>query len=95
MNFKGVRDFAPFTKRYQRVVAYLIDIQVNYPDLYKMLTQTPQFEYEVEACRDKIRFARQYLSILRGLVKRYLYEKKLVVKKQIYGQNRFPHLVNA
>jgi hypothetical protein len=81
MNFKGVRDFTPFTKRYRSVVVYLMDIQFNYPDLFKLLTQTPQFEYEVEACRDKIRFATRYLSILELLVQGYCHEKKLDVKK--------------
>ena len=79
MNFQGQRDFSNYKDQYQKVVVYLLELQVHYPELYAVLTQTPQFEYEVAACRNRIRYARRYLSSLVNLVKAYQLEKKLIV----------------
>ena len=78
MNFTGQRDFSPYSEQYQRVVDYVLDIRVHYIDLYKVLLQSPQFEYEVESCRFRRRFARRYLSNLINLVRNYEHEKHLV-----------------
>ena len=79
MNFQAQRDFSNYNNQYQKVVSYLLDLQVHYPELYGVLAQTPQFEYEVAACRNRIRYARRYLSSLVSMVKAYQLEKKLIV----------------
>ena len=71
MNFQGPRDFTPNIKRYQKVMAFILHIQHSYPNLFEMLLQTPQFEYEVEVCRYRKQWARKYLFMLEDLVKQY------------------------
>ena len=34
MNFQSKRDFSNYESQYQKVVAYLLDIQVHCPELY-------------------------------------------------------------
>ena len=46
MNFQGPRDYTPYIRRYQEVVTLLLLIQKDYPDVYKQLLLSPQFEYE-------------------------------------------------
>lgn len=71
MNFQGPRDYTPYIRRYQEVVTLLLLIQKDYPDVYKQLLLSPQFEYEFEACRFKKKWAEIYLRKLRKLVYDY------------------------
>lgn len=71
MNFQGPRDYTPYIRRYQEVVTLLLLIQKDYPDVYKQLLLSPQFEYEFEACRFKKKWAGIYLQKLRNLVDDY------------------------
>lgn len=100
MNFQGPRDFTPDTKRYQKVIAFLLYIQNSYPMVFEMLLQSPQFEYEVEVCRYRKQWARQYLAMLKNLVRQYdmehhttIYNLKLqkghlpVLSDNIYQRN--------
>ena len=74
INYQGERDFTPYNKQYQRLIAYLVNIENHFPDLYRMLDQIPQFEYDIELCRKKKSFAHQYLSVLEVVVQEYQYE---------------------
>jgi hypothetical protein len=69
MNFQGPRDLTPDDKQYQKVVVFLLHIQNRYPEIYETLLQAPQFEYELEICRQNKSLARRYLLMLRDLVK--------------------------
>lgn len=71
MNFQGPRDFTPYVRQYQRIMTFLLYIQSDYPEVYETLLQSPQFEYEFEACKFKKKRARAYLSNLRSLVVEY------------------------
>lgn len=73
MNFRGPRDFTPYVRGYQRIVTLLLIMQKEYPEIYKRLLLSPQFEYEFEACRFRKKWARTYLRKLRKLV--YDYER--------------------
>ncbi|MBA4053740.1 MAG: hypothetical protein C0490_03425 [Marivirga sp.] len=87
MNFQAKRDYSNYKNQYQKVVSYLLDIQVHYPDLYEVLLRAPQFEYEVEACRYRKRFARRYLSGLVNRVKTHQDEKNLIADNLIWTYN--------
>lgn len=69
MTFKGVRDNTRYIRRYQNIIGYLIDIQDNYPSIYRMLDQAPQFEHEADLCRKRLQWAGHFLSILEGTVR--------------------------
>jgi hypothetical protein len=70
-NYQGERDYTSHNKQYHEVVAYLVNIENQYPDLYKKLAQIPQFEYDIEICRKKEICACQYMSVLEVLVQEY------------------------
>lgn len=70
-NYQGERDYTSHNKQYHEVVAYLVNIENQYPDLYKKLAQIPQFEYDIEICRKKEMCACQYMSVLEVLVQEY------------------------
>lgn len=80
-NYQGERDYTHSNTQYQRLVAYLVDIENHFPDLYRMLDTIPQFEYDIEICRRKKSFAYQYLSVLEALVQEYQYEDSLGMAK--------------
>ena len=73
-NYQGERDFTLYHEHYQRVVDYLVSINNQYPDLYRMLAEVPQFEYDIEICRKRETCACQYISILEVLVQEYQYD---------------------
>jgi len=87
MNFQGKRDFSNYESQYQKVIGYLLEIQVHCPGLYSMLRQAPQFEYEVDTCRKRIRYARRYLSNLVSLVKTYQNERKVIENTFVWTPN--------
>jgi hypothetical protein len=92
MNFQGPKDFTPDIKRYQKVIAFLLYIQNSYPIVFEMLLQTPQFEYEVEACRYRKQWARQYLSTLKNLVKQYDIENHTTIYSLKHQKSHLPVL---
>jgi hypothetical protein len=71
MTFQGPKDFTTNVERYQKVVAYLLYIQRSHPSVLEILLLSPQFEYEVEACRYRKRWALKYLSMLKNTVQKY------------------------
>jgi hypothetical protein len=71
MNFQGPRDLTPDNKQYQQVVVFLLYIQNSYSEIYETLLQAPQFEYELETCRQNKSWARRYLLVLKNLVRQY------------------------
>ena len=86
MNFQGPRDFTPYVRQYQRIVTFLLYIQSDYPEVYETLLQSPQFEYEFEACRFKKKLARMYLLKLRNLVYEYERTRHSVVAELKLGE---------
>src|SRR5687768_10621726 len=76
MNFQGARDLTPDDKHYQQVMVFLLHIQKSYSEVYETLLQAPQFEYELEICRQNKSWARRYLRMLKDLVKQYELESQ-------------------
>jgi hypothetical protein len=71
MNFQGPRDLTPDDKQYQQVMVFLLYIQNSYSAIYETLLEAPQFEYELEKCRQNKSWARKYLLMLKNLVQQY------------------------
>ena len=92
MNFQGPRDFTTDDKHYQQVVAFLLDIQNRYPEVFKTLLLAPQFEHEVEICRRKKRWARTYLLMLKNCVKQHEFESHPTIKKLKVHKSHVPAL---
>lgn len=92
MNFQGPRDLTPDVKQYQQVVEYLLYIQNSYPQIFETLLKAPQFEYEVEICRHKRRWARRYLRTLKNLVKQYERESQPTINELNVHKSHVPAL---
>ena len=92
MNFQGPRDTTSGMIRYQQVVTLLLHIQDSYPDVFKMLIQTPQFEYELDVCRHRKRLARTYLLLLQNFVKQYEAGKEATIHGLRLQQGQLPVL---
>ena len=89
-NYQGERDFSAYQNQYKRVIGYLVNIENHYPELYSVLVQTPQFEYDIEICRSRVHCACRYLSVLEILVEEYVQGKKLDVNKLIVWRESVP-----
>jgi hypothetical protein len=75
-------------------MAFLLHIQNNYPMVFEILLQTPQFEYEVEACRYRKQWARRYLVMLKNLVKQYDSENHTTIYNLKLQKGHLPALSN-
>jgi hypothetical protein len=93
MNFQGPRDITPDDKQYQRVVVVLLHIQNRYPEIYDILLQAPQFDYELEICRQNKSSARRYFLMLKDLVKQYEYESQPVFNELNLHKSHVPALI--
>jgi hypothetical protein len=50
---------------------FLLHVQNSYSEIYETLLESPQFEYELETCRQNKSWARKYLLMLKNLVQHY------------------------
>lgn len=83
MTFQGERDFEHDKRQYQRVITYLLEIQIAYPDFFILLSQAPQFEFELEICRHRLRYARRYLALVKSQLTTYQHQENLRGKESM------------